>query len=144
MGIDQLIARRSGRLANGCVVMISGLSSAGYGQVKKNKKPYLVHRYIWEQAYGPIPAGMHIDHLCRNPACHNLEHLELVTARTNTLRGVSPMAVNAAKTHCQHGHEFNAENTWVNPKTGARQCRECSRERLRVRRRKGVVPDDAG
>ena len=44
---------------------------------------------------------------------------------------------------CQHGHEFTAENTWVNPKTGARQCRECSRERLRVRRRKGVVPDDA-
>jgi hypothetical protein len=30
---------------------------------------------------------------------------------------------------CKHGHEWTPENTKTNPKTGARQCRTCRRNR---------------
>jgi len=35
-----------------------------------------------------------------------------------------------AQTHCLHGHEFNAANTYVRPE-GWRICRACMRERWR-------------
>ncbi|MDX6568753.1 MAG: hypothetical protein QOH15_1331 [Gaiellales bacterium] len=38
------------------------------------------------------------------------------------------------KTHCNHGHEFTAENTRVTPR-GWRDCRACERERQREGRK---------
>lgn len=32
---------------------------------------------------------------------------------------------NASKTHCKRGHEFTSENTYLNPASKGRQCREC-------------------
>ncbi|NED52837.1 HNH endonuclease, partial [Micromonospora aurantiaca] len=69
------------------------------------------------------------DHLCRNRACVNVTHLEIVTNRINILRGETLQAANAAKTHCIRGHEFTPENTYV--KNGGRDCRTCARERQR-------------
>ena len=82
------------------------------------------HRFAYEALVGPIPEGMVIDHLCRVKACVNPDHLEPVTQRTNLLRGQSFAAVNAAKTHCVHGHEFTPANTIVSP--GRRRCRSCT------------------
>ena len=31
------------------------------------------------------------------------------------------------KTHCKRGHEFSPENTYINPGSGKRKCRECQR-----------------
>lgn len=56
--------------------------------------------------------------------------MEIVTRRENILRGTGPTAVNAAKTHCIHGHEFTPENTL--PNQGARKCRTCHLAILRV------------
>lgn len=39
---------------------------------------------------------------------------------------------NAAKTHCVHGHEFTAENTYLKA-TGHRQCKRCTSDRGRLR-----------
>jgi hypothetical protein len=74
-----------------------------------------------------------LDHLCRNPACVRPDHLEAVTARENTLRGIGPTAVNALKTHCVHGHEFTPENTRM--KGIRRVCRECQRAANRKSKR---------
>lgn len=57
--------------------------------------------------------------LCVRPA-----HLEAVTQKVNTLRGTSPAAIHAVKTHCIRGHEFTPENTYLRP-SGGRQCIEC-------------------
>lgn len=69
------------------------------------------HRTFYEKFKGEIPAGLTIDHLCRVRNCVNPDHLEAVTLRENILRSDGPTAINARKTHCKHGHEFNAENT---------------------------------
>lgn len=95
------------------------------------------HRVAYEMAYctGIMP-GLVVDHLCRNRRCVNPNHLDLVTHRTNLLRGVGFTAVNASKTHCVRGHAFDDRNTrWYR---GKRDCRRCCADRqqaLRERRR---------
>lgn len=36
------------------------------------------------------------------------------------------------RTHCKNGHEFSAENTRIEPRSGARVCRTCQKLRSRV------------
>src|SRR5688572_21764976 len=70
------------------------------------------HRLMYVALRGPIPDGLELDHLCRNHACVNPWHMEPVTGRVNKLRGTSPSAVHAAKTHCPKGHAYTPENVY--------------------------------
>lgn len=88
----------------------------------------LAHRYAYEQFVGPIPDGMEIDHLCKNPSCVNPKHLEAVSRYENIMRSDCFTAVHAKKTHCPKGHPYSGDNLFFS-KDGARQCRACSRAR---------------
>jgi len=97
----------------------------GYVSLTRGGGYFYAHRYVYEQEVGPIPDGLTLDHLCRNRACVNPDHLEPVTMRVNTLRGETITARNAAKTRCDKGHEFTPENTMRKP--DGRRCRVCQR-----------------
>lgn len=121
---------------SGCWIWCGSLSPSGYSQMTVQQKTVRAHRWSYERFVAPIPDGLVIDHLCRNPSCVNPNHLEPVTQRENTLRGISPAAKNAKKTHCIHGHEFTDANTiW---KGGTRACRTCQKAaELKYQRRIG-------
>lgn len=60
-----------------------------YGQwgSRRDGGTRLAHRALYEHLVGPVPDGYDLDHLCRNPACVNPDHLEPVTHRENMRRG---------------------------------------------------------
>jgi hypothetical protein len=95
-----------------------------YGQVRVGGKKLWAHRAAWEAVNGPIPPGMVLDHLCRNPACINVNHLEAVTHRVNILRGFGTAAINARKTTCKNGHPLEGSNL-CKTMNGSRKCRTC-------------------
>jgi hypothetical protein len=104
----------------------------GYGAKWVDGKRVFMHRWAWEQVHGPIPPGMTIDHLCRNPACYNTNHLELVSWAENNRRA-------KWRHSCKHGHPMTPENT-VWESSGKRRCRICraaTRERSKQRRKEG-------
>ena len=89
----------------------------GYGQLAKQQ----AHRVLYERLREPIPTGMQLDHLCRNRACVNPWHLEIVTQRENCRRAA--LAVHAT---CKNGHPLNDTD-----ERGYRRCRPCTLERKR-------------
>ena len=105
--------------------------SRGYGRFTttsrtRKSQVFAAHRLVYAALKGPIPDGMQLDHLCRNRMCVNPSHLEPVTARENTRRGISVPGVNSRKTHCIRGHSFSEANTRLRA-NGSRQCRTCDR-----------------
>lgn len=105
---------------------------SGYGQFQIQGRKIYAHRFSYELQVGPVPHGLVLDHLCRVRHCVNPAHLEPVTQGVNLIRGDTITARNAAKTMCDHGHEYTPANTCVR-RDGRRYCRACDRERQRAR-----------
>lgn len=97
-------------------------NGSGHTQIWHEGRNYSSHRLSYETLVGPIPDGLHLDHLCRRPACVNPAHLEPVTARENMLRGFSPPAIAVRTGTCRHGHSLS--DAYTN-KSGSRKCRTC-------------------
>lgn len=130
---------------SGCWIWLGAVNCWGYGQLNmRGRGTSLVHRILYEQKYGPIPAGLECDHLCRVRCCVNPDHIEPVTKRVNMERGNSPSMRQARQTHCKNGHPFDQENTLLyRTKWGfGRKCKIChaqylidNRERIAERMR---------
>jgi hypothetical protein len=115
---------------SGCVEW-TGYKLKGYGRIRRDGKTVVyTHRAMYELCEGAIPEGTELDHLCRNPACANVAHLEPVTHKVNMARGLN----GELRTHCPQGHELDGRNA------RERYCLTCNRERARVRREDVPVP----
>lgn len=107
----------------------------GYGQFRVGGGQRIgPHRFAYGLMVGPVPEGMHLDHLCRNRLCVNPAHLEPVTSTENMRRGRALSPKTQRRAECHKGHSlFVPRNLYVTP-DGRRQCRECHREREALRR----------
>ena len=109
-----------------CWLWTGATSKNGYGQFWYAHQ-IGAHRFSYTWFVGPIADGLQLDHICRVRNCVNPDHLEVVTASTNVLRGPNH---NREKTHCKHGHCFDQANTIVLSR-GERRCRQCHSLRQR-------------
>lgn len=113
-----------------CWLWNAATDKAGYGVVNLGGgKVNRAHRVAYELLVGPIPAGLHLDHLCRVRRCLNPDHLEPVTPRVNMARGFAPMAIAARTLTCKRGHSL--QDAYLRPDNGGRQCRACIQIRSR-------------
>ena len=129
---EERFAARTRQQDDGCIVWTGGKTLGGYGMfasrpTRQNGRLDMAHRWAYEHSVGPIPSGFDIDHLCRNRACVNTDHLEPVTRQENIRRAA------AFKTHCKSGHAFTYENTYIRPGTVHRRCRTCATARDHAR-----------
>jgi len=98
----------------------TGAQSRGYGRVLRGGAMWQAHRWVYERLVGPVASELQLDHLCRTRCCCNPDHLEPVTPRANTLRGVGATAANARKVLCAKGHPLGPTR-----KVGKRFRRDC-------------------
>ena len=111
-----------------CWIWKASKTSTGYGQYFDGVRPLGAHRWAYRHFVGPVPVGLHLDHLCRVRHCVNPAHLEPVTCRENIMRGTGASARAAAATHCPQGHPYDDANTYRPSASGNRICRTCHRE----------------
>ncbi len=111
-----------------CWIWNGACGGRGYGHAVYKRKSEYTHRLLYSWIVGPLPRGRtatkhaQLDHLCRNIRCCNPLHLELVTQKVNSLRGNGWSAINAAKTRCPRGHEYDFYTSKY------RWCRKCDAE----------------
>lgn len=119
---------------DGCWVWTKGRDRKGYGRFSAHidgvRRLFSAHRAAWLALRGPIPYPLVPDHLCRNRACCNPDHMELVTIRVNTQRAALVGTMGAPRRGCRvHGYEDGylfrpagtPYETWI--------CRVCKRRR---------------
>lgn len=108
------------RVAGGHLIFMGVVDAAGYGLIwdGRRRNNSRAHRVAYELVHGPIPSGLLVHHVCRVPACCNVEHLELVGPRAHTLhhRGAEK---------CANGHAYGPDNTHYT--RGQKVCLACRR-----------------
>lgn len=121
-------AKVRGDGAAACWEWIGSRDASGYGclHVTRGKRDR-AHRISYTLARGPIPAGMHLDHLCENTSCCNPWHLEAVSPMENTRRQARSR-IARQRVECEYGHSLAdaAVHTGADGST-RRFCRECRR-----------------
>lgn len=133
--LAEYLRKRSISDASGCIIWRGTTTKGGYGtchhiSADGRRLHTTAHRAAYIDAFGPVPKGTEIDHLCKNTLCINTQHLEAVTHLENVRRSVK-----SNQTHCVHGHKFTKANTYLKKCDRTRVCRQCAAKRQRDRRK---------
>lgn len=110
-----------------CWLWDYSISDHGYGRYKLFGKMRYAHRISYEIYFGKIGKNLEIDHLCRNRNCINPRHMELVSTKENTQRGLASRKKNFQIKLCKRNHPYFGANI-ISHKNNKRSCRLCARE----------------
>lgn len=66
-----------------CLVWTSTALQQGYGTLQVDGRLMKAHRYAWMRVHGKLSSEEHIDHICHNKLCCNVNHLRVVTRSEN-------------------------------------------------------------
>lgn len=83
-----LIERFESKVAktDGCWFWMGGKNAQGYGNFSICGRTVGAHKFAWTLYRDEVGPLLTIDHLCKNRACVNPNHMELVSARVNKSR----------------------------------------------------------
>lgn len=135
----------------GCWDWIGAKYRNGYGSTKVigTRRSCMAHRLSYLILRGAIDETLVLDHLCRNRACINPDHLEQVTQAENLrragtiLRIISSAKERGSRPTCPKGHPLSGENLYTYPSNPThRACRICMREyrqRAAKQKREGSI-----
>lgn len=129
----------------GCYIFLGANRGGGYKGVSIRGHAYYAHRAMYSFVHNDLEMAGVVDHTCHTSACKevlckhrhcvNPDHLRLVTQKENLLSGNTLYARNARKTHCNSGHEFTEQNTYLT-KRNQRLCKTCRKLGMRKARNK--------
>lgn len=122
---------------SGCHLWFGALNRDGYAEVWADGRTRKAATVAYELENGPVPEGLVLDHLCRTRCCVNPAHLEPVTSKENTARGMVAAVVRARidfSAPCPHGDDHRV--IWYTRGDGRRQktCLTCKSIRKREKR----------
>jgi hypothetical protein len=113
---------------------LKAYDAAGYLQIAVWGGCFRVHRAVTEAFHGTPEPGAEACHVNGDSLDNRACNLRWGTRSENVLDEVAHGThVQARKTHCPHGHEYTATNTYTYPVSGNRRCRTCDREYERKR-----------
>jgi hypothetical protein len=148
MDVDEFHRSYVRNKKTGCWVWIRAVQKQGYGTLKWKGSQHQAHRVMWDLCYG-LTEGYVLDHICRNRACVNPDHLREVSVRENSLENSESIsALNALKERCPKcGNHYSYRKRGKAQKEGTRAgtlkryCAHCTAEQRRQRRERTQVQE---
>lgn len=130
---------------DGCWVWTGYRDKLGYGRFSYGEMRGMAHRAYYEAHAGPVPDGLELDHLCRNPACVRPDHLEPVTHQENIRRGYAAKRAEDAEGHLPvEGIEHGQSMSYLHSRCRCEPCTQAHSERmarLKAQRRERLSRD---
>lgn len=118
---DLLQAKYVTDAAAGCWMWTAYINPDGYGMFKHRGAMRLAHGASYELHIGPVPDGLELDHLCRNRACVNPDHLEPVPHKVNVQRAKKSSSSTGIRGVSRRGNSYRAtlcrDGVWILHKT---------------------------
>jgi len=111
-----------------CWLWTGRVTMNGYGRMVLDTVQHSAHRVSYLIHHGSVNRDLVIDHLCRNRACVNPDHLEQVTQSINVRRG--DICAQGRTGLCLKGHSVSGDNALTQGKRTP-ICRSCNRDYMR-------------
>jgi hypothetical protein len=122
-----------GPIADSSCWIWTGTRHLGYGVYYKDGRTLKAHRLAFTLFRGDIPPGSDSHHRCKNRACVNPWHIDILTkAQHSGLHGhLKGRNQHKGKTHCGNGHAFTPDNTKLVTDNGYtyRRCKTCDKKK---------------